>query len=395
VVAILDTEDGGHGHGPGAAPGVYRRCVGISSLTNLAARTPHPQPLRRVHHPLRSTMEIIPRTRTGPITKTRSTLPITPPPSSLLPSDSLLLTLELPSLLPFPVTLLLRPTEHLLHPNARITYVNGVQEPLNAHEFKVYTGEVIHPTFAERAASEELWGMRDERGVLGSARIMVHQHQAELVYEGTFDINGESYNILTQEHYNKVKTLNDAESFGPLVVYRDTDMQTSHTCHDDHPYNSNTSHPIYQTRDLFTPIKRDDIGGGMTPSTNYGSSIGSTAGCPSTQQIVYMGVALDCNYIAAYGTVDAARTQILNNFNQISALYRSTFNISLGIIDLVVQNETCPTTAPSDAPWNQACSSNITLDERLSLFSQWRGNRGEDGVGLWHLMSACATVSNQ
>jgi Metallo-peptidase family M12B Reprolysin-like len=33
------------------------------------------------------------------------------------------------------------------------------------------------------------------------------------------------------------------------------------------------------------------------------------------------------------------------------------------------------------------------LDDRLSLFSQWRGNKGNDGAGLWHLMSNCPTGS--
>jgi hypothetical protein len=314
--------------------------------------------------------------------------------SPLLPSDTFVLTLDLPRLLPFPATLFLRPTEHLFHPEARVTHANGHQEPLRVDDWRVYTGDVIHPKWADRAGLE-LSKMRDG-AVLGSARIMVHDHAEgiEPVYEGTFDIDGETYHILTKDHYNRVKTKNDAEAYGSLVIFRNTDMQESHSCHDDHPYNSNISHPIWQNRlaNLFTPTRRDDTGG-MTGSTNYASSIGSSAGCPSTQQIVYMGVALDCNYIATYGSTDAARTQVLNDWNQISALYKSTFNISLGISELVVQNETCPTTAPSDTAWNVPCSANLTLDQRLSLFSQWRGSRGDDGIGLWHLMSACPTVS--
>ena len=41
-------------------------------------------------------------------------------------------------------------------------------------------------------------------------------------------------------------------------------------------------------------------------------------------------------------------------------------------------------------PWNIDCGT-VTLDERLSLFSQWRGAKGADGAGLWHLMSGCPT----
>ncbi|KAK4690008.1 hypothetical protein P7C73_g122, partial [Tremellales sp. Uapishka_1] len=100
-----------------------------------------------------------------------------------------------------------------------------------------------------------------------------------------------------------------------------------------------------------------------------------------------MGVALDCNYITTYGSADTARTQVLNDWNQISALYKQTFNISLGITELVVQNETCGG-GPS---WNVDCNTNMTLDERLSEFSEWRGDRSNDGIGLWHLMSLASS----
>ena len=53
----------------------------------------------------------------------------------------------------------------------------------------------------------------------------------------------------------------------------------------------------------------------------------------------------------------------------------------------------CPSTATSDAPWNVACSESVTLNDRLSIFSGWRGQKGNDGAGLWHLMSGCPTGS--
>ena len=252
-----------------------------------------------------------------------------------------------------------------------------------------------------------------KEAVLGTARIMVH-HPGSIfedpLFEGVFTIDGTNYHILSREHYERVRTSDDVDisQMGKMVIFRDSDMYhdgnepqvTSHSCaHDYLAYNSNLSHPIWQNRfaDLFTPLdeldifKRDDTLG-MTGSSNYIGSIGSSAGCPQTQQIVYMGVALDCNYVATYGSTDAARTQVLNDWNQVSALYKSTFNISLGIIELVVQNETCPTTAVQGTEWDVACSTNISLDQRLSMFSQWRGDRSGDGAGLWHLMTACPTV---
>ena len=48
----------------------------------------------------------------------------------------------------------------------------------------------------------------------------------------------------------------------------------------------------------------------------------------------------------------------------------------------------CPSQPDPTLPWNIPCSS-AALDDRLSIFSQWRGQKGQDGAGLWHLMSGC------
>jgi Metallo-peptidase family M12 len=105
-----------------------------------------------------------------------------------------------------------------------------------------------------------------------------------------------------------------------------------------------------------------------------------------------MGVAADCTYTQRYGNQTQARQQILTDWNSASSVYKSTFNISLGILELQVFNGTCPTTADPATPWNVGCGS-LTLNDRLSLFSQWRGSKGNDGTGLWHLLSQCTTGS--
>lgn len=70
-------------------------------------------------------------------------------------------------------------------------------------------------------------------------------------------------------------------------------------------------------------------------------------------------------------------------------------------------NSTCPSSSsqidPSN-PWNLPCQSGSTggsgsslgvdLNTRLSIFSQWRGDKGaQDGAGLWHLLTTCQTGS--
>lgn len=76
-----------------------------------------------------------------------------------------------------------------------------------------------------------------------------------------------------------------------------------------------------------------------------------------------------------------------------------------GIVELVVMNSSCPTTAAQvdrANPWNVPCQSSsgaggsigVDLNSRLSIFSQWRGDKGGgDGAGLWHLLTACKTAS--
>jgi hypothetical protein len=42
-------------------------------------------------------------------------------------------------------------------------------------------------------------------------------------------------------------------------------------------------------------------------------------------------------------------------------------------------------------PWNQACSDSMSINDRLSAFSEWRGKSASQDAGLWHLMTKCNT----
>ncbi|WVQ91192.1 hypothetical protein IAS59_004988 [Cryptococcus gattii] len=391
-------------------------------LTQADARSPHPAPLRRVTTTT-SHLSILPRRpQNGLVPRYAGLLP--PPPSTLKHSDSLVLTLDLPNLLPFAVKLFVKPSEHMFHPDARIKHGQQVIGELREEDWRLYTGDVVHPSYIDRLTALHAIGAHQpssERSQIhGRASVMVH-HPGNLdghdaVWEGSFTVGGELYNVMTRENYERVKTRQDVtvEGVGRMVIFRQSDMrhdqgtnQTTTTAipscsHDSLAFNHPSNNPLFTTThgtssfSFLNPLgmfwKRSDTGG-MTGSSNYINSINDTTGCPDTQQIVYMGVALDCNYVATYGSPDAARTQVLNNWNQVSALYKSSFKISLGIIELQVQNMTCPSTPVSGEEWNVGCDANVTLDTRLADFSAWRGAKGDDGAGLWHLMSACPTDS--
>jgi len=165
------------------------------------------------------------------------------------------------------------------------------------------------------------------------------------------------------------------------------------------------------THSRFRRQSSNDIPGGSGTSSNFINSIGSTQGCPKSAMVVFIGVAADCTYTESYsGSTDTARLQILDDINRVSALYLQSFNISIGIVELAVMGASCPTSQANvdgQNPWNLPCASDapvggsvstasfgIDLNSRLSVFSQWRGDKGGgDSAGLWHLMTACQSGS--
>lgn len=342
----------------------------------------------------------------------------------------------------------LKPNDKLIHPAARITHLapdGSVTRtvPLLRSSVLVYEGVVVDESWTAQRLREDAAGGVSRPwddptpGELGWARIMVHSQGdprtgVPPVYEGAFSVLGEVYHILTRENYVRTRGHKDAhpDDFvgadlldNGLVIFRDSDMEKppiseAHTCsHDALDFNTDASHPVvqagqhhpqpkYTSPAWYDPFKllepepvprmgmfnkRDDVAGSNSTS-NFADQIGNTAGCSKTQKIVYMGVAADCEYTSKYGGAPNATTMILNDWNTASSLYKSTFNISLGIVELAIQDTSCPST-PNPA-WNAACTTSLTLNDRLSLFSDWRGSHTSGtgaNAGLWHLMSGCPT----
>jgi len=407
-----------------------------------------PRPLKRIAHPSTLTIEILPR---KPNIHDRRSLNLDP--ATLSHSDSFRLTLSAFDQI---YHLHLRPNDHLVHPAARINYFSTSPsgqtvlthtEPLLRESVKAYWGEVVSPGLtSEKLRQDASRVLSNHKDHLGWARIMVHDQGDSKsgrspVFEGAFTVNGVTHHVASASNYlrNKhqldphIEVSNDHPDSG-LVIWRDSDILAPHeesairvahglnpvvpqtvgpaSCaHDSMTYNTDPAeNPALRSSPIgghwydpfgFTnspPVssnesvwKRDDVAGnGM--STNFVGNIGQTAGCPTSQKVVYMGVAADCTYTQRYGDQAAATQQILNDWNSASSLYKSTFNVSLGIVELQVFNGTCPSNADPATAWNIACG-DVTLNDRLSLFSEWRGNKGADGTGLWHLLSACTTGS--
>ncbi|KAJ7771946.1 zinc metalloprotease, partial [Mycena maculata] len=400
--------------------------------------------LKRLANPSTLALEILPRRQhLSPTSSPFSQrAPFMPRSTTLRYDDSFRLTIAA-----FDETfhLHLRPNDHLIHPAARIKYYStdadgstyiSHTKPLLRESVKAYWGEVIHADYSLTRMREDTAGVvppSSHPADLGWARIMVH-HQGDIdqriapVFEGAFTAKGVVYHIATKDNYLRHKRPLDAEVTEPLdfvdselVIWRDSDTMSAaeahlaetgeeatvpapQTCgHDRLSFNTNPEqNPILQRPVEVSPwidsfnllgnfSKRDDIAGNVAGST-FVNNIGQTTGCPNTQKVLYMGVAADCVYTQKYGSHANATSQILNDWNSASSLYKSTFNVSLGIVELQIQDETCPNPVNTSFPWNTDCST-VTLNDRLSLFSQWRGEKGADAAGLWHLMSGCPTGS--
>ncbi|KAI0706210.1 Metallo-peptidase family M12-domain-containing protein [Cytidiella melzeri] len=421
----------------------------IIGLNFVNASSAPPRPLKRIAHPSVHALEILPRRPSASGSFGKRSHAVNSP--ILEHTDTFRLKL---SAFGDTFHLHLRPNEHLIHPAARINhYKNGPDgqtilshsEPLVPGSVKAYWGEVIPAEFTMDRMREDAAGVYPRpsgKAELGWARIVVH-HQGDVnrgtppSFEGAFSANGIVHHVMTKDNYFRNKhamdphTMVEDDPDSILVIFRDSDIMTTHeyhtalqgfnsgvvaspaakTCaHDNLEFNTDPRlnpvlrkpppmSPWYDPLGLLAPpfarsneslAKRDDVMGGGSGS-NFQDNIGQSTGCPTTQKVVYMGVAADCVYTSSYGSAQNASQQIITNFNTASALYKSTFNVSLGIVELQVHDPECPSTPDPTAPWNIACQNNVTLNDRLSLFSQWRGQKGDDGAGLWHLMSGCPT----
>ncbi|KAL1678711.1 Metallo-peptidase family M12-domain-containing protein [Schizophyllum commune] len=387
-----------------------------SSVTASSAES---KPLARVAHPRVLALDILPRT--SPSLLHKRTLQEDRSPV-LRHTDSFRLTLEaFDDVFHFH----LRPNEHLIHPSARIVSHDSATRsattlPLLPSHVLAYEGHVIAPSYTDTRMRKDAASLvNDGEGVLGWARIVVHDQGDEIhspVFEGAFQAYGTTYHVMTRDHYARVRKEVDpdlgdiVDLTDSLVIFRDSDMgvpptakasvAAPQTCgHDDLLYNVEmpfTTRPkdSWGGLEILGLSRRDDVAGsGM--GVNFADSINKTDGCPKVQKVLYMGVAADCKYVKKYGNKENATQQILSDWNMASALYKSTLNVSLGIIELQVQDPDCPDPATDDMPWNTECEADtgVTLNDRLSLFSQWRGDKGDDGVGLWHLMSGCPSGS--
>ncbi|RCI00370.1 hypothetical protein CU097_009933 [Rhizopus azygosporus] len=224
----------------------------------------------------------------------------------------------------------LEPNTELFHPQA-VIYQNGQSVPVDRDI--IYKGHVIHAD-----DSDYIWSnYKEQQDSLGWARLMIY------------------------------KRSNDPEINDLIIIYKDSDVLPSG---EDSP-------------------EHHACGIDQLPIIHQTSVVKRSEGCPASRKILYIGVAADCTYVQHYKSREAARMQIVNDFNTASVLFEDTFNITLGLINITLMDQTCPASVSNDVAWNRVCEPNYSLYDRLSDFSLWRSQLALDGAGLWHLMTNC------
>ncbi|KAI0407884.1 zinc metalloprotease mde10 [Xylaria palmicola] len=309
----------------------------------------------------------------------------------------------------------LEPNHDVLSDAATVRYLGpdgtvSHEETIDRKEHKIYKGHafVQHPHHSEWLNA-------------GWARIAVLRDGPHPLFEGTFKVNGNFHHIQRASTYRQTRLAEDPEAQHAdddyMIVWRDTDIADSLTgsglelkrgltgnasvCSSDLlDFNNQLNHPVNLGIDLRDLVptdpsiifrrQGDQIPGGNGAGVNLANTIGSTQGCPSSRKVALIGVATDCTYTAQFAARANVTQNIINMVNMASALYESTFNVSLGIRNLTISDATCPGSPPEGSQWNQPCSSSVTINDRLDLFSKWRG-QFDDGNAYWTLMSTCAT----
>lgn len=247
-------------------------------------------------------------------------------------------------------------------------------------------------------------------------RVNMHKDGHQPIFEGSFSIDGETHHIQTGRNYLQTRHIEDPDiqaSHETMIMYRDSDLMSplgrrsqnsSVAClHDDLHFNTILQQPFLDTRtahqwssmpfnSLFGKRQVDQATGGNSAGVSLVSTIGQTAGCPTTRKVALVGVAADCNYRSAFANDNETQQNIITQINTASAAFEDAFGFSLALANLTVVGAECPSSPVEATLWNQACSSSIDISGRLNAFSQWRGSQ-DDNNSHWTLVSTCATAS--
>ncbi|KAF2479045.1 Metallo-peptidase family M12-domain-containing protein [Neohortaea acidophila] len=322
----------------------------------------------------------------------------------------------------------LEPNRDVLRSNSLITHLapDGSierQVPLERSGHKVFKGSAWVRSGEDGDGSWE-WA--------GWVRTLISRDGAYPFFEGAFSVHLDHHHIQSSTHYLQTRHRLDPEIEGLesgdeyMVLWRDSDVLPdsalgheelrrslnvdagdSVACSADKlTFNTNPDHPVLkglsgrsedslagvEVSHLLRGRQTDSTTGGNSGGVNLRSTIGNPAGCPTVRKVALVGVATDCTYTRALGSSEAVTQNVISQINTASGIWEDAFNIVLGLQNLTISSENCPSSPARATEWNQGCSSDVTIEDRLNWFSAWRGEQGGDN-SHWTLLSTCNTDS--
>lgn len=321
------------------------------------------------------------------------------------------------------VRLSLEPNVDIIPDGLKVTLLEANGSDSQSQDVKFGDHKVYRGSSFVRATDYDGWALA------GWARIFVRRDGELPVFDGAFNLNGNTHHIELGPNYQRVKHAEDPQidtTPDTMVVWRDSDVRSE--SNGDHFELKRGEHGSLGSKfcaadqsdfnlnyDMssrnFTPLQaihsrrlfgRQSIDGGSTSGDpgagDYSATIGDTSGCPTSRKVARVGIATDCNYWQEFSkdsqseeaTRQAITQHIISTLNRASQAFESDLKISLALGDLTIQPKECPVSGSASAPWNIGCSG-ATLGDRLSLFSKWRGEKS-DSFAYWSLFTTCPTL---
>ncbi|KAF5968663.1 ADAM protease [Fusarium bulbicola] len=293
------------------------------------------------------------------------------------------------------ITLNLQPSRHVVSRLTTVQHINstdnhGAITDIQSQRPLLYKGVAFVNDIEKQTQRRVGW-----------ARVMMRYRQGRHVIEGTFTNDGTYHHISLDSNYRQARQIQDGqlrkrsermvvwkqtrdESEGALSQRSSSDEPTCQA----HRYNDRRRQAS-DDQDTHRPLlARQDVNDWFDPR----DVIGSTEGCPNSRRVALIGIAADCSYTAEFDNMQDARDNIVSQVNIASQVYEDTFNIALAIQNLTISDPSCPSDAPRSMPWNLPCTASVDINDRLNLFTQWRGRLRDDNA-VWSLFSACRSGS--
>lgn len=261
-----------------------------------------------------------------------------------------------------------------LKPNGEISLQGGFEWEKTF--FKLISS--THPTTKFHISPNEISLLKrsDTTGIAGTAG-MFKKHSNNLVDSGPDDL------IILKESMDP----NQKKSFG-FSFNSGSNSTVSFKCgHDDLNFNTDPrgvgndflhklSSQITDNNKMINPLTAQYY----LSKRSSGDEATNEFGCPANRKVLYIGVAVDTAYMAKFnGNRQAAVSNILTDFNLVSAIYEKSFNIELGVLSILLLGSGSGEGGKNTAvPWDLPCKQGVSIGNRLNAFSKWRDGQNKD-----------------